>query len=91
MKRRVTFKVSGRVQGVAFRATAKDEARRLRVVGWIRNVSDGTVAGEAEGDASAVDAFVAWLSKGPPGARVDDIIIDDHTFYGATKVFEIRR
>jgi acylphosphatase len=91
MKRRVSFKVVGRVQGVAFRATAKDEAGRLGVVGWIRNAQDGTVEGEAEGDASAVDAFLAWLSKGPPGSYVDDLAVDDATFYGMSEKFEIRR
>jgi acylphosphatase len=91
MKRRVSFKVAGRVQGVAFRATAKDEAQRLHVAGWIRNADDGTVVGEAQGDASAVDAFLAWLAKGPPGARVDDLDVDDATFYGDGVKFEIRR
>ena len=91
MKRKVHFKVAGRVQGVAFRATAKDEAGRLGVGGWIRNAHDGSVEGEAEGDASAVDAFLAWLAKGPPGARVDRLSVDDATFYGAPAKFEIRR
>jgi acylphosphatase len=91
MKRRVSFRVVGRVQGVAFRANARDQAERLGVVGFIRNLDDGAVAGEAEGEASAVDAFLAWCKKGPPGARVDQLSIDDHTFYGFGKRFEIRR
>ena len=91
MKRRVSFRVTGRVQGVAFRATAKDEAVRLAVTGWIRNRNDGAVEGEAEGEASQVDAFLAWLAKGPPGARVDRLAVDDATFYGASERFEIRR
>jgi acylphosphatase len=92
MKRRVSFRAHGRVQGVAFRATAQDEATRLRVSGWIRNLVDGAVAGEAEGDASAVDAFLAWLAKGPPGARVDHLAVLDTTLYGDdSDRFEIRR
>ena len=90
MKRRVSFKVRGRVQGVAFRACARDQAERLGVVGFIRNLDDGTVAGEVEGDASAVDAFLAWCKQGPPGARVDDLSTVDATFRGLSKRFEIR-
>jgi len=91
MKRRVQFKVSGRVQGVAYRATARDEAIKLGITGWIRNQETGTVVGEAEGEASAVDAFLAWCKKGPAGARVDEIDVDDATFYGMSTKFEIRR
>ncbi len=91
MKRKVSFKVAGRVQGVAFRATAKDRAVQLGVAGWIRNTDDGAVEGEAEGDASAVDAFLAFLAEGPSGARVDRLAVDDATFYGDGERFEIRR
>ncbi len=90
MKRRVSFKVRGRVQGIAFRATARDQAQQLGLVGFIRNLEDGAVAGEVEGDASAVDAFLAWLKRGPPGARVDDLTTADATVAGLSKRFEIR-
>ena len=91
MKRRVGFRVKGRVQGVAFRVTARDEAQRLGVGGWIRNEPDGSVAGEVEGEASNVDAFLAWCKRGPMGARVEGVDVSDHTFYGESKRFEIRR
>ena len=91
MKRRVAFRVTGRVQGVAFRATAADQAEVLGVVGWIRNDSDGSVHGEVEGEASQVDAFLAWLAKGPRGARVDELKVADATVHGVFKRFEIRR
>lgn len=92
MKRRVSFRAVGRVQGVAFRANARDVAHRLGVSGWIRNTDDGdAVEGEAGGDASQVDAFLAWCAKGPPGARVDRLDVDDVTMNGATDRFEIRR
>jgi len=91
MKRRVSFKVVGRVQGVFFRASAREEAKRLGVTGWVRNASDGSVEGEAEGDASAVDAFVAWLGRGPTGSRVDRLDVDDGTYCGQSDRFEIRR
>jgi acylphosphatase len=64
---------------------------RLGVLGWIRNRSDGGVEGEVEGEASDVDAFLAWCAKGPPGARVDELDADDATLHGDFKRFEIRR
>ena len=90
MKRRVSFKVVGRVQGVAYRANARDVAMQLGVNGWIRNLPDGAVDGEAEGEASAVDAFLAWCAKGPPGARVDRLDVDDATLVKVMQRFEIR-
>jgi len=91
MKRRVRFQVTGRVQGVAFRATARDAAHRLGLRGFVRNLPSGAVEGEAEGEASAVDAFLALCQLGPPGARVDHFTVDDVTLGGALPPFEIRR
>ena len=65
--------VSGRVQGVSFRAYARDRARDLGVRGWIRNEPDGSVAGHFEGAAEAVDALVAWCRSGPHQAEVDQV------------------
>jgi acylphosphatase len=65
--------VRGRVQGVGFRASAADEARRLGVEGWIRNLPDGSVELEARGAPAAVEALVSWLSHGPRGARVTGV------------------
>ena len=90
-KRRVKFRVAGRVQGVAFRASAVDEAERLAVNGWVRNRASGDVEGEVEGPATAVDAFVAWCREGPRGARVDVCDVRDEEYLGDLKGFEIRR
>jgi acylphosphatase len=68
---RVHLLVSGRVQGVAFRAASVEEARRLGLRGWVRNLPDGRVEAEAEGDRAGVEALVAWCRRGPPAARVD--------------------
>jgi acylphosphatase len=68
--KRLHATVRGRVQGVGFRAFAAREALRLGLVGWVRNAPDGTVAVLAQGPADAVDAFLAWLRRGPPSARV---------------------
>ncbi len=71
--RRVRARVTGRVQGVMFRESCRREAERVGVVGWVRNEPDGSVLLEAEGDADAVDALVAWCRTGPPGSRVADV------------------
>jgi acylphosphatase len=67
---RVIARITGRVQGVKYRATAQREARQRGLTGWVRNEPDGAVLIEVEGDAAAVDAFLAWCAEGPPGARV---------------------
>lgn len=67
------FLVSGRVQGVAFRAHARDEARRLGLDGHARNLDNGRVDVTVQGDAAAIEAFARWLAHGPPLARVDEV------------------
>jgi acylphosphatase len=69
-RRATDLTVTGRVQGVNFRAAAAQEATRLGVAGWVRNEPDGSVAVHAEGDPDAVEAFVRWLHDGPRFARV---------------------
>jgi acylphosphatase len=69
--------VSGRVQGVAFRYHALEEARRLGVAGWVRNLPDGRVEAWVEGDPAAVDDMLAWLRRGPPHARVDRLEVEE--------------
>jgi acylphosphatase len=91
MQRRVRFRVSGRVQGVAYRASAVDAAIREGVVGWVRNLLTGDVDGVAQGEASAVDGFLAWAAKGPPGARVDRLTTYDEEVEEGLTRFEIRR
>ena len=92
MKRRVRFRVVGRVQGVAYRASAVDAAVGLGVFGWVRNVAAGdAVEGVVQGQATAVDSFLAWAAKGPPGARVDRISTTDEEISDNLVKFEIRR
>ncbi len=67
------FIVTGRVQGVYFRQSTADQARRLGLRGWVRNLPDGRVEGIASGDVAALEALRTWLRHGPPAARVDDL------------------
>jgi len=68
------FLVTGKVQGVFFRASARNEALKLRLRGYARNLPDGRVEVVACGDAAAVDELEQWLWQGPPAARVDDVV-----------------
>ena len=63
--------VHGRVQGVFFRDTCRQEATRNGVTGWVRNEPDGTVGALFEGPRDAVEAMLAWCHVGPPRAHVD--------------------
>lgn len=66
--------VHGRVQGVFYRASTRDEAARLGLRGWVRNLRDGArVELVAEGDDAAVAELVRWCHQGPPHARVERV------------------
>ena len=69
--------VSGRVQGVFYRDSCRQMARRLGVRGSVRNRHDGAVEVVAEGDRDAVDALLAWCREGPPRANVTGLAITD--------------
>lgn len=73
--RTVRVFVSGRVQGVGFRAFAVREATRLGLDGWVRNLPDGRVEALARGEHDAIEAFVAALRRGPRTAHVDDVAV----------------
>jgi acylphosphatase len=69
--------ITGRVQGVGYRASFEQQARTLGLSGWVRNRRDGSVEAEVDGDPAALDAIVAWSRQGPPAARVDQVQVDD--------------
>ena len=72
---RVRARVVGLVQGVSFRASAQSNAESLNLSGWARNEPDGSVTLEIEGANTKVDALVDWCRQGPPGARVDNVVL----------------
>ena len=84
------IKISGKVQGVFFRASAKDKARELEVRGFVCNEPDGSVYVEAEGEEEALNQFVAWCYKGPAGARVGNLTVIDGVLENHGH-FEIRK
>jgi len=69
--------IKGKVQGVFFRATAKDIAERLGIQGWVRNLPDKNVEIIATASNEPLAQFIEWCKKGPPGAIVDEVIIED--------------
>ena len=67
----VRFRVTGRVQGVFFRASARQVGEGLGLRGWVRNRGDGAVEGHLQGDRAMVAAMLDWCREGPPGAAVE--------------------
>lgn len=74
--RRARVVVSGRVQGVWFRGATEQQAVRLGLAGWVRNLPDGTVEASFEGRVREVDTAIEWCRTGPPSARVDDLTVE---------------
>ncbi|MFQ5906932.1 MAG: acylphosphatase [bacterium] len=65
--------ISGRVQGVFFRANTQSMARRLNLTGWVRNLGDGRVEAVFEGSRDDAEGMLSWCHKGPPGAVVNRV------------------
>jgi len=66
-------RIEGRVQGVGFRYSCVNEAKRLGLSGWVRNTQNGDVEVWAEGPEDKLKTMLQWLHRGPPGARVDRV------------------
>ena len=82
--------IKGKVQGVFFRATAKEIADRLGIKGWVRNLPDDNVEIIATAAEEQLAQLIEWCKKGPPRAIVDEVIIED-TEAQAVKGFRIIR
>lgn len=84
--------VSGRVQGVSYRASTYREAMRyVGLKGFVRNLPDGRVEAVFSGEDAAVLALVQWCSHGPPAAQVTDLEVIDESVDASLSFFEIRR
>lgn len=89
-KLRARVVVHGLVQGVYFRASTRDEALRLNVRGWVRNLPDGSVEAVFEGGKKAVEEIVGWCHRGPSGAVVKNVDVAWEPYLGEFGGFDIR-
>lgn len=87
---RVHLIARGRVQGVYFRASARDRARQLGLSGWVRNCPDGSVAILAEGERARLEQLVVWCHGGPPGAVVTTLDVKWQEASGEFTGFVVR-
>ena len=88
--RRVHALVTGRVQGVGFRATTHQAALQLALAGWVRNLQDGRVEVVAEGEQESLEAFVAFLHRGPRLARVVNVSVQWGAARGESQPFAVK-
>ncbi|MBU1031463.1 acylphosphatase [Patescibacteria group bacterium] len=77
MKKHLNIKISGLVQGIFFRASAKEQADRLEITGFAKNQPDGSVYIEAEGNEENLDKFIKWCHTGPSMAQVEKVELSE--------------
>ncbi len=90
-RQRVHVRVTGRVQGVYYRASTQQQAATLGLVGWVRNLPDGDVEFEAEGPQGQIEALLQWARKGPAQAHVEDLKITHLDIQSAEAEFAVLR
>lgn len=73
----IEIRVEGKVQGVYYRAVARERAKELDITGWVKNTADGAVLIRATGSGRALRQFVKWCGEGPPDAVVEQVIETD--------------
>lgn len=72
--------VSGKVQGVFYRASTAEEAKRIGLTGWVKNLATGEVLVEAFGTREQLEDLIAWCKQGPPLSKVDEVIVNEIPF-----------
>ena len=82
--------ISGRVQGVLFRQSARAKALELGLTGWAHNLIDGTVEIVCEGEKESIEKFIEWCKKGSPLAKVEHVDVSLEEYKGEFSSFEIR-
>ncbi len=90
MQKRLAIEVRGKVQGVFFRASAKEQADMLGIHGFVQNQPDGSVYAEVEGDEGQVEKFLAWCRTGPRRAHVERVTVEERDCVGL-RGFDVRR
>ena len=89
MKKRYHLRISGRVQGVFFRANTRKQARSLGLTGWVRNLPDDRVETVFEGEQKEAEAMLAWFRTGTPPARVDHLDVAEESAADGFTGFDI--
>ena len=91
MNTRVHVFVSGKVQGVFFRSSTKDMAKKLCLSGWVRNLDDGRVEAVFEGEEEAIEKMLEWCQAGPEYAKVTGIEVVAEHYKGEFNEFKLWR
>ena len=89
-KERLRLVIRGRVQGVWYRASARDRAEALGMTGWVRNLHDGSVELVAEGGGEAVEHLFGWCREGPPLAQVSRVEQERSPATGEFSAFDVK-
>jgi len=84
MRKHYNITIKGRVQGVGFRYNARRQALSLELDGFVKNMPDGSVYIEAEGNPVSLDEFVEWCREGPSGSRIIDVHVSISNLEGLT-------
>jgi len=78
----IRLTIKGKVQGVFYRATAKDVANELGIRGWVKNLPDRNVEIRATAAEELLQKFIDWCKQGPPKAKVEDVIVEELDLQG---------
>jgi len=89
IKKRVHVVISGRVQGVWFRASTKQKAEQFNIFGWVKNTFDGKVEAVFEGEEKNIDKMIQWCHEGPNLSKVTDVNITSEKYLGEYKDFKV--
>jgi acylphosphatase len=90
MLKTVSILITGKVQGVFYRKSARDQALAIGLRGSVRNLPDGSVQAIATGEPAQLDSFIAWCKQGPPRAAVNNVTVSELEFQSFEN-FEIVR
>lgn len=77
-----TIRITGKVQGVFYRASTKKVADRLNIKGWVSNQPDGSVLIAAEGEAAQMQSLIEWCHQGPESAQVSEVVCQEKPLEG---------
>ena len=88
-KTRAKLIIKGLVQGVNFRYYTQREAQKYNLTGWVRNLSDGSVAALCEGEEEDMEGMIQWCRHGPPSAQVTELVVQTEEFRGTFQSFTI--